>query len=130
MSLILFSTLALLGCGDSGPKRYQVEGMVTLDGKPLPDGEVIFFSTESGGTPDAGPIKDGKFSFQVFPGPKRVEITAARPHPTKTIAGPSPGSRVPAMEQYLPKRYNTASELSVDVEPSGDRTYTFDLQSK
>lgn len=55
---------ALAGCGDSGPRTYRVSGSVTLDGQPIPYGEVLF-------TPDAtkknsGPqgiaeIHDGKY---------------------------------------------------------------------
>lgn len=30
------------GCGADGPPRYQVEGRVTYDGRPVPAGRVIF----------------------------------------------------------------------------------------
>lgn len=60
----LLACAAVAGCGDDGPKRYRVSGDVTIDGQPVPFGEVIF-------TPDAAkmhsgpqgiaPIKDGKY---------------------------------------------------------------------
>ncbi|PQO44862.1 hypothetical protein [Blastopirellula marina] len=128
-AIVLLIAAALTGCGDSGPKRYAVDGTVTYEGELLPEGEIIFFPSEEGGTPDAGPIKDGKFSFRSLPGEKKVQITAARQHPTKTIPGPTPDVRMPAMEQYIPERYNTATELTANVDPLGELTYTFELEA-
>lgn len=48
--LPLLIAMALCGCGgDSGPKRYQVSGTVTYDGKPVVKGTIYFSpDTESG----------------------------------------------------------------------------------
>lgn len=69
---VLLAGVAASGCSDSGPKSYHVSGAVTLDGQPIPFGEVIF-------TPDAeqnnsGPqgiaqIHDGKYDTRA-PGGK------------------------------------------------------------
>lgn len=48
---ILF--LPITGCSEPGPKAYRVSGAVTLDGQPIPYGEVIF-------TPDAARKHSGR----------------------------------------------------------------------
>lgn len=40
--------ILLAGCSDSPEKTYPVEGVVTLDGKPLEGGSVLFESIEPG----------------------------------------------------------------------------------
>ena len=81
--------LLSLGC-DNSPRHYPVAGTITLDGKPVPDGEIVFFSVD-GGPPDAGPIEAGSFSMQCVSGTKRVQVTATRDHPTQKVPGASPG---------------------------------------
>jgi hypothetical protein len=41
--IVLFSTLALAGCGSQGLKTHYVEGIITLDGQPLEDAMITFF---------------------------------------------------------------------------------------
>ena len=36
----------------------------------------------------------------------------------------------PARVQYIPARYNDASELRVEVTPDGDNTFEFKLESQ
>jgi len=57
--------LVVAGCGPLGPARYQLEGQVTFDGRPVPNGLIRF---EPDGTQgNSGPvgyaaIKDGRYS--------------------------------------------------------------------
>jgi hypothetical protein len=56
------------GCSDSGPKRYDVSGSVTLEGRPIPFGEVVF--TPDGAKKNSGPqgiakIQDGKYDTRL-----------------------------------------------------------------
>jgi hypothetical protein len=39
---IVAMALTLVGCGDSGPERYELSGQVTYDGKPIPAGVITF----------------------------------------------------------------------------------------
>ena len=62
----LFAGLAVVaGCSNStGPTRYRVSGSVTLDGEPIPFGEVIFTpdaTKKNSGPQGKAPIKEGKF---------------------------------------------------------------------
>jgi hypothetical protein len=103
--------LALCGCGGS---PVPVSGTVTFEGKPLPEGDIIFTDLEGKVAPDAGKIRDGSYSVAVKPGKKKVEIRASKP-----IALP-PGKKGPMGEgemwvDYIPARYNTKSELAAEV---------------
>ena len=122
--------LALVSGCDKGVKHYRVTGNVTFDGKPLPEGEIVFFPADGSGQPDAGLIKDGKFDFPAVAGQMRVEISAERDHPTKKIPGGTKGTWVPAKENYIPDRYNVESELLVEVTHGGDNTFDFPLTDR
>ncbi len=125
-TIALTLLLVACGCGPSAPELYDVTGTVTFDGQPVTDGEIILFPIEAGQTPDAGPIKDGKFAFKARPGEKKVDIQAVRKDPTKTVPDPVTGTR-PALESYIPERYNTKTELTVEIGPGQD-PLEFDLK--
>lgn len=84
-AVVVAATMAsLVGCGgDSGPKRYDLSGTVTYDGKPVPAGTIIFEPDSSKGNP--GPqgvaeIRDGKYDTSkngkgLIGGPHIVRIT-------------------------------------------------------
>src|SRR5689334_1452970 len=58
------SLLALAGCGESGPQRFNVSGTVTYAGQPLPAGVIWFdpdFSKQNDGPQGYAFIKEGKF---------------------------------------------------------------------
>src|SRR5580700_1632437 len=75
LRFLLFAVcgLALSGCGGDGLQRVRVEGTVTVDGKPLRKGTVIFHPDDSKGntlTTDAqGPI-DAEGHYQLYVGGK------------------------------------------------------------
>jgi hypothetical protein len=63
---LIASCLLLAGCGGADDGLYDLRGTVTLDGKPVPAGEVILEPDSKEG--NKGPssmaqIKDGKFSL-------------------------------------------------------------------
>ncbi len=70
--LFVLSLSIYIGCGQSGPRRYDVEGTVTIAGKLVPSGEVQFepdASKENRGPQSRAQIKDGKFSTPSGKGP-------------------------------------------------------------
>lgn len=117
-------SLFLAGCSNSGPKTYPVTGMVTLDGQPLKEADILFLPLDPALGPDAGQIRDGKFAFQAKAGPKRVEIRASRPVRMKTAMG-----EAAIWKNYLPSRYHTQTTLQAEVTPGGDNDFTFSLNS-
>ena len=68
---ILLAVGAALGCSESGPKAYQVSGSVTLDGQPIPHGEVLFTpdaSQKNSGPQGIAVIHDGKYDTRLAGG--------------------------------------------------------------
>ena len=133
--VLMLSCAVLLGCS-SGSKidKVIVRGSVTLDGQPIPNGEIRFYPIEGTiGSVSGGPIKDGQYVAKgrggVPVGKCRVELRAYRPP-----SGSPKGKIAPGMEegrpavQYLPAKYNTRSELTATIESgSGSITKDFNL---
>ena len=113
--------VAVSGCGGSGPSKLDVSGTVKFDGQEVTDGYITFIPEDKSVGPEAGPIKDGKYSAKVREGKNKVQIQANRPVPGKK--GPM-GEQ--AIEQYIPKKYNEETTLAVDV-ARGKTEHNFDL---
>lgn len=83
-SLVLAISLGIAGCGPSGPVRFDLEGEVTYQGKPVPAGLIVFNPDTTKG--NEGPqgfahIKQGKYDTRdqgrkVTVGPHEVRIEA------------------------------------------------------
>jgi hypothetical protein len=120
------------GCGRGGPGT-QISGTVTLDGKPLPSGNVAFMPMVGiQGKSTLAHIVNGKYEVtqeHEVVGKHRVEIRADRPMVSN--ASPVPSHLGPAgrMEQYLPKQYNENSTLSFDIQ-AGTNVANFTLKSE
>jgi len=119
----------------AGPRRASFEGQVSFDGKPVERGVVVLMP--AGGTkgPTAGAVlTGGRFRIDAAAGPVvgryRVEIKGTRNTGRMVKARIAVGSNgeIEEIEQYIPSRYNTASELEVDIKPGKNRM-TFDLTS-
>jgi hypothetical protein len=117
--------LLLAGCGESGPKTYWVSGTVTLDQKPLADGDVIFYPQNQTEPAAMGKLDQGAFRFRAVAGKHRVVIQASRPSPTRKGA-----TGRPAYDSIVPERYNTHSTLTAEVRPNGPNRFEFALQSR
>lgn len=67
-----------VGCGKGGG---IVSGEVTIDGKPVDSGSIVFIPEDGQGPSRGGKIADGKFLLQggepIPPGKKTVKITAS-----------------------------------------------------
>ena len=125
--------LCSVGCGRSGG-RTPLEGTVTFDGAPLPEGTIEFQPIQgTGGPSTGGPIVEGEFRIDpgdgVKPGKFRVSITAQRSS-GKTQVIVYTGEEVEIPEQYLPAKYNQRSELEVEVKAQGNEPFVFDLKSE
>ena len=121
----LVGVALLSGCGPDGPRSYPVSGTVLFDGKPLPQGDIIFHAAQGDVGADAGKIKDGKYSFRAKPGKKKVAILASAAVPGKR--DPVMG---PLLENYIPERYNDETILAAEVKESGENRFDFELQKK
>jgi hypothetical protein len=129
MGLVIIAGLAigagLAGCrGGRGPERVIVSGTITHNGKPIPEGEIRFVPAPPAAVPVAiAQIVDGQYRVDhhggVPVGTHKVEIQAFH-MPSKPVPlGPAP-------QNYLPKRFNTDSQLKMTIE-SGSREITKDF---
>lgn len=115
---------AMAGCGgDKGPKKYEVTGTVKFDGKDVTDGDITFTPEDKTVGPEAGKIVAGKYKLSAREGKNKVEITATRVVPGKK----GPMGTEDVLEDLIPEKYNTKTELSVDV-GSGKTEHNFDLK--
>jgi len=126
--------VVVAGCGDSD--RAAVSGTVTLDGQPIEGGMISFIPPkgDTGGFPAWGPIEGGRYSIAADEGPTagsiRVEIRWTRKTGKKIPAiAPAPqGSFTDETIEAIPVRYNSQTELKVDVQ-RGENTFDFNLDS-
>lgn len=133
---VWIAILAAAGCrGTDGPVTYPISGSVTLDGKPLETGEILFRSEAAAAT-FAGKISAGKYSLSATAGKKRVEITSTQIVPGKQgQRGGTPGDPISesntahVYEEIIPADYNHKSTLTADVIPKGSHQINFALQS-
>lgn len=126
--LLALGPFVLSGCRNGEPYPVPVSGTVTLDGKPMKDGEIAFVTL--GQVPEPVVITDGKFNGKVLWGKRRIEFAAYRPY---QIPADIPESMHALMkdgkENYLPERYHRNSELTAEVLESGPNQFSFALTS-
>ena len=117
--------IAVPGCGPQDP-RISVQGTVSLDGKPLPSGQVVFIPSGKTLGATGSAIEDGQFRILAYKGLSRVEINSVvLPGPPATDAA---GGDPVAVREIIPQRYNEQSVLSVDVQSAEDKP-AFHLRS-
>jgi hypothetical protein len=125
--LFLAAVLAA-GCSNE-PSMGEVHGVVTVDGQPAATGAITFFPRDGGSAVTGGEITDGRYRIKVPPGAVRVEIRVSRKVGERKLYN-TPNSPVqPTMEEVLPARYNTKSELTLDV-ANGVQEKNWDLKTK
>jgi hypothetical protein len=121
--VLLISLLCVaVGCAEKHPEGI-VHGEVRLDGTPLPNGDISFFSVDDRHAPAGGPIQDGKFRVKVPVGTVRVVIHSL------LVVRPAKLPDEGDARERVPAKYNTNSGLKHDVTP-GDNPVTFELSSK
>ncbi|MBA2117839.1 hypothetical protein [Bremerella alba] len=118
------------GCRVSSDTNARLSGTVTLDDQPIANGSISFLPVD-GNTATAGTrIENGKFEIMMPPGSKRVEITGIEVVGQKpAYEGDKNSPLVDITRDIVPSRYNTKSELLVDVD-SGEANQDFRLVSK
>ena len=116
---IAFPALLSTGCGPTGPQKITIQGMVTLDGVPVQEGQVVFIPSDPALGAAGGAIADGVFTVTTFKGPHRVEV-----HAQKQVTRPVPPGALPeegiTFVSIIPKRYNEKTTLTFDVRSSTD----------
>ncbi|GAA4427042.1 hypothetical protein [Bremerella cremea] len=130
--ILLLAVSCLIGCSGNG--LCTLHGVVTIDGKPAPEGTMLEFQSlsEGGstayGTTDAQGNYEAMFSFNqsgIQPGEHVVRLM-----PAEVTVFADDGTRLPASQnplKKLPARYFTEIEkISVS---SGSNTIDFELET-
>jgi hypothetical protein len=135
--LLLLGALALAGCG---PRTGTVSGKVTLDGRPLTEGDhTVTFLGEDGSVtscavePDGGYVLRGVPSGRVritvhsFPSARQLWIAPAEGGGMKAVGGAAAPAKT-GQAGGAPERYKDPeqSPLRYDVRP-GSQTFDIEL---
>ena len=115
------------GCGTTGPELVPVSGRVTLDGQPLP-GARIMFQPEATGSPSYGSTdRDGRYELGYKRGVQGAMIGWHIVRIQLDAPGQAANGKSNRRPKSLPARYNTKSELRVEVKPGTQNDLDFDL---
>ena len=131
-ALSLAALLGLSACGDAGPSRQPVSGTITLDGKPLAAGTVVFAPLD-GLTAATAEVRDGAYRIDRSAGPApgryQVEVRAEVPTGKQVLNPDAPSETMAEFRSIVPPRYNARTELAVEVKPDADNAFPFELKS-
>jgi len=125
--LLFLCVTLVVGCGDGSkkdPAEVPVKGEVTLDGKPLPEGEITFAVVGMPGRPI--PVANGVYSGKALPGKNKVEVRAFKAGPPLS----TDPEKKPTKVNFLPEKYNEHSKLDAEVSPGGANEFKFDVTSR
>ncbi|MBN1909697.1 MAG: hypothetical protein JW818_08160 [Pirellulales bacterium] len=123
-------TLLACGCGRAGPRMATVSGVVTLDGKPLSQGRVLFVAERglgaNGEIDEQGRFTlatDGRIGASV--GRHRIAIVSVRQVP------PSPGERLSGAEWLIPRHFGAPDQSGLEYDVQEDaNTILIELSTK
>ena len=122
---LLLSSMA--GCGKPST---VITGVVTFDGRPVPEAVMEFFPT-AGDAPTTGAFTNeaGRYRAKVSPTKYTVSIAASRVTGTRKMDDPAMPdvTTVEVREQYLPSRYTRQHTTPLTVTAIADQTTTFDF---
>ena len=125
---LVIAGLLLSGCGGNALGRLPISGKVTLQGKPLERGNIdIRPAAGVNGVGAGANIEQGAYAIAeergLPPGEYEVRVHSSKEDPRP--APPGGGSR-PAIEQ-IPAKYNSRTELKIEVKADGENVFNFDL---
>ncbi|MEQ1824569.1 MAG: carboxypeptidase-like regulatory domain-containing protein [Pirellula sp.] len=133
-SLLVFAVVAiglLLGCGDSsdGPKTVNASGVLTLDGSPVKEAQVVFVDV-TGVPAYATTDANGKFSMMVSD-TKKGAVPGTYPVIVSKTKMEDLGGGSVKLEQGLPAQYGdpAKSGISVEVPATGTNSIKIELVS-
>jgi hypothetical protein len=106
--------LAVAGCGE-GAAKARLSGNVKWNGAPLSEGKIFF---EGAGKKEMADIRNGNYEMALAPGTYVVRITSERIVPDKKEV-----MDMPPVEQIIPKKYNTESDLKVILDKSKEENF-------
>ena len=131
-TLVLCGLFGLSGCSQqANVARQRIEGKVLLDGAPLDHGSVRFEPEGAKAGISAGAVIDqGRFVIQVDKGlpTGKYKVSISSPEGGSTEAK-MPDPNTPPPRERIPAKYNTQTELAVDVDATLVNEIVFELKS-
>lgn len=125
---------ACAGCNrGNGLDLQEISGNVSWNSQPLDNGTIQFSPVATDGLAGGSVIAEGKYLIPrqkgLPPGKYAVRISAADPKSgVPRSSAHAPGDESPPLKELLPERYNSKSELSVEVKSGGGNTFNFELR--
>lgn len=139
-ALLVLFVFWIAGCGDGGPKLMKAGGVVTYNGAPLAEADVVFVP-DAGGQPSIGRTdKEGRFTLQTTGKPgaplgdHKVSVTAVRQKravPPGEAVGMTSEQIYANHETLIPVKYNNliSSGLSATVtDDPAKNEFSFELK--
>lgn len=128
--LLMWSVASwLLICGCSEPTTALVSGSVSVDGEPAQVGAIAFIPSDNKGTPVGAKISDGEYAAYVPFGKKKVEVRVSKEIGEKRLYETPDSPVKKMMGEALPPRFNSRTELVLDVKP-GENRQDYHLKTK
>ena len=126
--------LPIGGCNRGKDFDLQaVSGKVTLDSRPLDNGAIRFSPADKQGLLSGSAIAAGEYHIPrekgLPPGKYTVQISSGLEGSASRPAGP-PGDAPPPLKERIPEKYNSKSQLGVEVKSGGGNTFDFDLSNR
>lgn len=122
----LVLAVSLAGCGGDG--NVEIRGTASFNGEPIETGYLELEPLDASGQFASAEISKGRFTLRTSPGPRRLRVTAQRKigetESTERIPNPEP-----IMEQYLPTKFNSQSEMEIEIR-ADDPRLTLDLDGE
>ncbi|MBA2116512.1 carboxypeptidase regulatory-like domain-containing protein [Bremerella alba] len=135
IALSLFAFITLLGCESAVDTdgRQALSGNVSLNGAPIQDGS-IRFEPVAGKTASGSTITDGQYTIPAAkglkPGKYRVFINAVEPETEERSVDDLMNNPGPARKELIPAKYNTKSDVTVEITEAGPNEFDFPIDSK
>jgi hypothetical protein len=118
ITLIVLAVISVQGCSKSDAvPTHLVTGTVTMGGKPIEKGSIVFDPADGHGTSTMGGIENGQFSAKVLAGEVILRISAVRTTDQKDQYGSL------ITESYIPAKYNLESQLRKTVTPNAENKF-------
>ncbi|MBX3441415.1 MAG: hypothetical protein KF774_03340 [Planctomyces sp.] len=130
LSLCLAAACLASGCGGSDVVLTRVEGMVTLDGEPLSDAEVVY-RPKGRGRPSFGRTDEGGHYTLSYLEGQEGALAGAHTVTISTLIEPDSDSDDPVKQQGRPERvpaqYNVKTTLEEELNAGELNVKDFDL---
>ena len=108
--------------------KTTISGTVTMDGKPLAEATIVFVPEENR---PAGAMTDehGRYELNLRRADWIADVNRVRITTLRDPFHESDGTLIPARPETVPARYNSRTQLTVDVVPGMKHIFNFDLAS-